>query len=114
MARSSRFSSFIEPDVSSTSSTFAGLRSSRQARRMRSSTRGAGSPSTRLGCAGSTPFSSTIGATGSVSRSAGRKPARAAISGVISSARNFWKRSRPAAAAGVTHGAFSTMNGLSE
>src|SRR3954470_17364110 len=42
-------SSLIEPDVSSTSMTFAGLRSWRHERRMRSRTCGSGSPSTRFG-----------------------------------------------------------------
>ena len=114
LARSRRFSSFIEPDVSTTSSTLAGLRSSRQALLIESSTRGSGRPSTRSGCAGSTPFSFDTGATGSSSRSAGRKPDRAATSGVIRSARNSAKRCAPARSAALTQGASSTMNGLSE
>ena len=113
-ARSRRFSSAIEPEVSTTSSTFAGLRSSRHARRTASSTRGSGRPSTRFGCAGSTPFSFETGGTGSSSRLGGRKPDRAASSGVISSSRNCWKRSAPWRCAGRTQGASSTMNGLSE
>ena len=114
LAFSSRDSSVIEPDVSSTSSTLAGLRSSRQVRLSRASTRGSGSPSSRSGCSGSTPLAAVIGATGFASRSAGRKPPRAATSGVISFARKRWNASAPSRSSGVTHSALSTMNGLSE
>ena len=114
LARASRFSSFIEPDVSSTSRMSAGLRSSRQDSLIAASTRGSGRPSTRSGSSGSAPFSSLTGATGGVSRSAGRKPAAAATCGVIRSARKRWNAPAPSACSGVTHGASSTMNGLSE
>ena len=81
-ADSSRRSSDIEPETSSTSMTLAGLRSSRQDCLIRASTREDGTVSTRSGWAGSTPLASSIGATGGVPTSAGRKPAFAATSGV--------------------------------
>ena len=49
-------SSPIEPDVSSTSTMSAGLRSSCHSSRIRASTFGSGSDRRRVGCAGSTPF----------------------------------------------------------
>ena len=52
----------------------AGLRSSRQAFFTAVSTRGLGTPSTRLGCLGSTPLAAFSGSAGFASRSAGRKP----------------------------------------
>ena len=72
----------------------AGLRSSRQDSLIAASTRGSGRPSTRSGSSGSAPFSSLTGATGGVSRSAGRKPAAAATCGVIRSARKRWNAPR--------------------
>ena len=55
-----------------------------------------------------------IGATGAVSRSAGRKPDFAATSGEISSARYSWNAFAPSACAEETHGASSVKNGESE
>ncbi len=100
LARSRRPESFMEPEMSSTSSTLAGLRSSRQVRRMRSSTRGSGRPSTRSGCLGSAPFSGVTSPAGFAFRSAGRKPNRPAVSASISSARNSWKLARAALSCG--------------
>ena len=92
----------------------AGLRSRRQAFLIAASTRGSGSASTRSGCLGSAPLAAVIGATGAVSRSAGRKPDLAATSGVISSARYCWNAFAPAACSADTHGALSVKNGESE
>ena len=113
-ARPRRFWSFIEPDMSTTSSTFAGLRSSRQVLRMRSSTRGSGRPSTRSGWAGSTPFSFVTRPAGLAFRSAGRNPHRPAASASISSARNSWNAFAPSRSAVVLYSASIVMNGLSE
>ena len=114
LARFKRPSVFIEPDVSSTSRMFAGLRSRRQAALIAASTRGSGSSSTRSGCLGSAPLATVIGATGGVSRSAGRKLDLAASCGVISSARYSWNAFAPSACSGDTHGALSVKNGESE
>ena len=69
----------------------AGLRSRRQAFLIAARTRGSGGVSTRAGCFGSAPLATVIGATGAFARSEGRKPYFAASSGVILSARYFWK-----------------------
>jgi hypothetical protein len=114
LARSSRFSSTIEPEVSTTSSTFAGLRSSRHASFTRESTRGSGRPSTRRGCLGSAPAAAEIDAAGFSFRSAGRKPNSPAFSASISSSRNLANCCAPSRCWAFTHGALSTMNGLSE
>ena len=55
-----------------------------------------------------------IGATGGVSRLAGRKNALDATSGVIFSARYCWNALAPAACSADTHGALSVKNGESE
>ena len=55
-ACSSLFSSPIEPELSSTSSTFAGLRSRRQVVSTLSSTFGSGTFSSIFGCDGSAPL----------------------------------------------------------
>ena len=70
--------------------------------------------STRSGCFGSAPLATVIGATGAFARSEGRKPYFAASSGVILSARYFWKSPAPAFCAADTHGASSVKNGESE
>ena len=64
------------PDVSTTSSTFAGLRSSRHARRIAVEHARLGQAEHPLGWAGSTPFSFETGATGSCVE-VGRAEARA-------------------------------------
>ncbi len=109
-----RFSCVIEPEVSSTSSTFAGLRSLRHAFFRAARTRGSGSPSTRSGCLGSTPLAAVSGGCGSAFRSDGRKPYFAAFAPSMLSARYVPKLAAPAACGAVTHGAFSVMYGLSE
>ena len=86
-ACASLFSSPIEPELSKTIITFAGLRSARQACLSLTSTFGSGSRRTRLGCAGSTPLARVTSPAGATSSSAGRKPWRPASSGVTCSAR---------------------------
>ena len=114
MAFGRRFSCVIEPDVSSTSRTFAGLRSSRHAFFSAASTRGSGSPRTRSGCDGSTPLAAVSGGWGFALRSDGRKPYRAAVDASMFSARYLPKLAAPARCAALTHGALRTRNGLSE
>ena len=98
---------YTHPDTAAVVEQF--VLSSRQARLTRSSTRGSGRPSTRLGCSGSTPFSFVIGGPGFSSRSAGRKLYLAASLPSTFSARNSWNRFAPSFSAPLTHGASSTM-----
>src|SRR4051795_205241 len=113
-ARARRCSSFIEPEVSSTSRMLAGLRSRRQAFLIAARTRGSGGGGTRAGGFGAGPLATVIGGTGALARSEGRKPYFAASSGVILSARYFWNATAPAFCADDTHGASIVKNGESE
>jgi len=113
-ASSSLFSSLMEPEVSTTSMMLAGLRSSLQACLIRASTLGSGSERVRAGCLGSAPCAASTGEDALAWGSPGRKPPSAARSGVTSSSRNFPSFCAAVFCSPVTHGAFSTMYGLSE
>ena len=107
-------SSDIEPELSSTSSTLAGLRSRRQVSSTLLSTCGVGSVSVRRGWAGSAPLAAVTSPAGVAVESPGRKPSLPATSGVTLSARNFWNAAAAAFFSGVTQSALSTMYGESE
>ena len=77
LACSSLFSSPIEPELSKTIITLAGLRSARQVALILASTFGSGRRRTRAGCFGSTPLAAVTRPAGATSGSAGRKPWRA-------------------------------------
>ena len=104
----------IDPEMSSTSSTRASLRSSAHESRMPIRTSGEGTSSVAVGWAGSTPLAATIGSASGTVGLFGRNP----YSRTVRWLSGCWTKASNSAAAAFssasTHGASSTMNGLSE
>jgi hypothetical protein len=81
---------------------------------MLTSTAGAGTSSSAVGCAGSTPLAATMGSARATSGLFGRNPNSitfAWFSGVCTKSSNSAAAARSSAS---THSVFNTMNGLSE
>ena len=110
-----RAGSPIEPEMSSTSSTRASLRSSAHESRMPTSTSGDGTSSSAVGWFGSTPLAATIGSASGTVGLFGRNPYSSTLLLVLGQL-DERPRTRAAAAfsSSSTHSVSSTMNGLSE
>ena len=114
MPSASATGSPIEPEMSSTSSTRASLRSWAHESRMPTSTSGDGTSSSAVGWAGSTPFAATIGSASGTAALFGRKPYSSTACWFSGSCTNVSNAAAAAFSSSSTHSVSRTMNGLSE